>query len=50
MKWTLGNKGCIMEDHLFCMKTLNERPGGKTNVVVSDQVQFKSGCTVTEDS
>ena len=29
---------------------LYEPPRGKTNSVVSEQVQHKSGCTVTEDS
>ena len=31
-----------------CLKVINEPPRGKTNNVVSEQVQHKSGCTVTE--
>ena len=29
---------------------INEPPRGKTNNVVSEQVRYKSGCTVIEDS
>ena len=40
---------CLTPSGHFRFLAINESPRGKTNNVVSEQVQHKSGCTVKED-
>ena len=45
----LNKKGSMMEPPYLCILTEFEPRHEKTNVLVSDKVRHKPGCTATED-